>query len=122
MIKDICGKKASYIDIENATEFIFKGTLKLEEDKKKQDILAKLLDKSYHEKPHENMIYFKFFEQIMKKILKKAAIKKRERYEEAHAEYVMPEDSLAPNIMNEFRNFIKLFLQSNGLLDETSEF
>ena len=63
------------------------------------------------------MINFKFFEQIMKKILKKAgykaAIKKRERYEEAHAEYVMPEGSLAPNIMNDFRNFIKLFLQSN---------
>ena len=72
MVKDICGKKASYSDIENATEFIFKGTLKLEEDKKKQDVLAKLLDKSYREKPHDNMINFKFFEQIMKKILKKA--------------------------------------------------
>ena len=126
IIKDICIKIASYVDIENATEFIFKGTLKLEEDKKKQNILAKLLDKSYHEKPHENMINFKFFEQIIKKILKKAgykaAIKKRERYEEAHAEYVMPKDSIALNIMNDFRNFIKLFLQSNGLLDETSEF
>ena len=126
MVKDICGKKASYSDIENATEFIFKGTLKLEEDKKKQDVLAKLLDKSYREKPHDNMINFKFFEQIMKKILKKAgykaAIKKRERDEEAQIQFVMPEENLAVNITNDYRNFVKLFLQSNDLLDETSEF
>ena len=72
------------------------------------------------------MINFKFLEQMMKKILKKAwyntAIKKRKRDEEAHDEYVMPEDSLAPNIMNEFLNFIKLFLQSHDLFDVTSEF
>ena len=46
MLKEICGKKATYNQIENATEFIFKGTLKLEEDKKKADALAKILDKS----------------------------------------------------------------------------
>ena len=100
--------------------------LKLEEDKKKQDILAKILYKSYHEKSQENMINFKFLEKMMKKILKKAgykaAIKKRERDEEAHVEYVIPEDTFAPNIMNDFRNFIKLFLQSHDLLDEISEF
>ena len=46
MLKQVCGKKATYKQIENATEFIFKGTLKLEEDKKKQDALAKIVDKS----------------------------------------------------------------------------
>jgi hypothetical protein len=45
MLKEICGKRATYHQIENTTEFIFKGTIKLEAEKKKQDDLAKILEK-----------------------------------------------------------------------------
>lgn len=67
MLKEICGKRATYHQIENATDFIFKGTIKLEAEKKKQDDLAKILEKSYNEKPHEEVINFKFFEQMLSK-------------------------------------------------------
>lgn len=125
IIKEICGRKANYNQIENCTEFIFKGTLKLEEDKKKQDNLTKILDKNYKEKPHDEVISFKFFEQIIRKILKKAGykpiLKKRERDEELMIEYELPVEELGISISTDFDNFVKLYLQYNDLLDDDSQ-
>jgi len=99
--------------------------LKLEEDKKKADTQAKIMDKSYKEKPHQEVINFKFFEQIIRKILKKAgykpAIKKRERDEEQMIEYTLPEGDLGVSVTNDFNNYIKLYLQYHNLLDDQSE-
>lgn len=125
MLKKICGIKATYDQIETCTEFVFKGTLKLEEDKKKQDALAKVMDKSYKEKHHEHLINFKYFEQMIRKILKKVGykqtMKKRERDEEIKIEFSMKKENIGTNVSHDLTNFIKLFLQYNDSLDDTSE-
>lgn len=98
----------------------------MEEDKRKQDTLSKMLDKSYKEKPHEEVINFKYFEQIIRKILKKAGykpiLKKRERDEELMVEYKLPEEELGISVSKDFNNYVKLYLQYNDLLDDDSQF
>ena len=86
---------------------------------------AKILDKSYKERKHNSLINFKYFEIMIRKILKKAGykppIKKRERDEDIKMEFTMEKDKLAINITHDFQNFIKLFLQYNDSLDDNSE-
>jgi hypothetical protein len=123
MLKDKCGVKASYEQIENCTEFIFKKTINDEEDKKKRDIAGKIIDQPFKEKSHEEMINFKFFEQMMKKMLKKAGhkppVKKRERDEEQ--KILLPSQTDPINILNDFKDFSNLFFSYHDMLDETSE-
>lgn len=67
------------------------------------------------------MILIMCIEKILRKVGYKPILKRRDKDEEQQIEYVMEKEHLGINITNDFRNYLKVYLQYQDLIDEQSD-
>lgn len=121
----ICGKRASYKEIEDTVYFVYKDHQHAE----KEEIWKKTINLNFKKnfiQSHQTEINFWYFEVYMRKYFKKQGIKLNIKKwvweEEVGHQFVLSEDKIAGSINRDFKHYVKCFIQYNMMTNYDIQF